>query len=98
MGMTASGSVASISVRRTIGRLTNWLERVPSSKYSSKAARSASLDRSSCRSSTISASGISCRTQISAPNPIASNATDSERPRARLERKTLSTEWTPRPT
>ncbi len=48
-----------------------------------------------CRSSTISTSGISCRTQISAPTPRPSSATDSDRPSARLERRTASTECDP---
>ena len=43
-GATASGTVAAIRVRRSSGRLTNWLASAPSSKVSAKASRSAGLE------------------------------------------------------
>ena len=57
-----------------------WLVAAPSLKYSSNAARSLGSERSSCRSSTVSTFGISCRTHSTAPTASASSMTDSEEP------------------
>ena len=98
IGATASGTVAAISVRRSSGRFTNWLASAPSSKVSLNASRSAGSDASGCRCSVSSTSGMMYRTQIAAPTARARNASDMDRPRARLERSTASTEPTSRPT
>ena len=91
--------MAAISVRRSSGRLTNWLASVPSLNDSANASRSASLEASGLRSSVCSTFGITLRTQMTAPVPSARNATDMDRPSARLDRSTASSppEFTSRP-
>ena len=84
--------VAAISVRRSSGRLTNWLASAPSLNVSANASRSASDEASGWRSSVSSTSGMIDRTQITAPTPRARNATDMETPRARLDRSTESSD------
>ena len=44
-GATATGTVAAISVRRSSGRLTNWLASAPSMNVSVNAARSSGAER-----------------------------------------------------
>ena len=97
IGATATGTVAAISVRRRIGRLTNWLASAPSVNVSLNAALSSGEDRSGLRASVSSTSGIRCRTQITAPAPRARKATAIDRPSARLERSTASSECTSSP-
>ena len=78
-----------------MGRLTNWLASAPSRNVSANAFRSASDEASGLRASVSSTSGISRRTQMTAPTPRARNVTAMEMPRARLDRSTAST---PEPT
>ena len=90
IGATSSGRVAAIRVRRSRGRLTNWLASAPSRNVSANALRSGSDEASGLRASVSSTSGISRRTQMTAPVPRARNATAMEIPRARLDRSTAS--------
>ena len=93
----ASGTVAAMSVRRTIGRLMNPLCSAPSTKVSWKACLSCGDEARGWRSSVTSTFGISCRTQITAPAPTARKATVMAEPSARLEWNTLVTEPAGRP-
>src|SRR5215472_4585207 len=94
IGAIATGTVAAMSVRRSIGRLTNWLDSAPSSKVSTNAARSSSPDLSGFRASVRSTTGISLRTQMTTPAARARKVSAMVRPSARFECCTRRTECT----